>query len=82
MPDALRRAKKRIGATAYRDGFGPGSRFYGQWSGACNCASWAAVFGPYCAHTVHTAHAFAGAKYAQYVQSMRLDGRNHLCRPP
>jgi hypothetical protein len=26
--DGLRRAKERIGVTAFRDGFGPGSRFY------------------------------------------------------
>jgi putative DNA primase/helicase len=26
--DALKRAKRRIGVTAFRDGFGPGSRFY------------------------------------------------------
>jgi hypothetical protein len=28
--DALKRAKRRIGVTAFRDGFGPGSRFYWQ----------------------------------------------------
>ncbi len=27
-PEALRRAKERIGATAYREGFGPGSRYF------------------------------------------------------
>ncbi len=37
--DALRRAKRRIGATAYRDGFGPGSRFYWQLKDASNRAS-------------------------------------------
>ncbi len=37
--DALRRAKRRIGVTAYRDGFGPGSRFYWQLKGASSRAS-------------------------------------------
>jgi putative DNA primase/helicase len=32
--DTLRRAKERIGVKAYRDGFGPGSRFYWQLKGA------------------------------------------------
>ncbi len=32
--DALRRAKERIGVTAHRDGFGPGSRFYWRLNGA------------------------------------------------
>ena len=35
----LRRAKKRIGATAWRDGFGPHSRFYWSSSGKSNHAS-------------------------------------------
>ncbi len=29
----------------------------------------------YLAHTWHSGHALAGAKYAQYVHSMRLDAR-------
>jgi Protein of unknown function (DUF1670) len=37
--DTLRRAKERIGATAYRDGFGPGSRFYWRLTGASSRAS-------------------------------------------
>jgi len=37
--DSLRRAKDRIGVTAYRDGFGPGSRFYWKLKGASSRAS-------------------------------------------
>ena len=37
--DTLRRAKERIGATAYRDGFGPGSRFYWRLTGSSSRAS-------------------------------------------
>ena len=37
--DTLRRAKERIGVTAYRDGFGPGSRFYWRLTVASNRAS-------------------------------------------
>jgi len=37
--DALRRAKERIGVSAYREGFGPGSRFYWQLRGASSRAS-------------------------------------------
>jgi putative DNA primase/helicase len=38
-PDALRRAKERIGASAFRQGFGPGSQFYWQLKGASHRAS-------------------------------------------
>jgi hypothetical protein len=68
--DGLKRAKSRIGVIAFRDGFGPRSRFYWQMKDAFIRASWAALFGPYCAHTVHSVHAFAGAEYAQYVHRM------------
>jgi hypothetical protein len=37
--DTLRRAKERIGVTAYREGFGPGSRFYWQLNGASSRAT-------------------------------------------
>ena len=37
--DTLRRAKERIGATAYRDGFGPGSRLFWRLTGAFSRAS-------------------------------------------
>jgi len=37
--DSLRRAKERIGVSAYREGFGPGSRFYWQLRGASSRAS-------------------------------------------
>jgi hypothetical protein len=37
--DTLRRAKERIGVMSYRDGFGPGSRFYWQLKGASSRAS-------------------------------------------
>jgi len=39
LEDALRRAKERIGVTAYREGFGPGSRFYWQLKRAPSRAS-------------------------------------------
>jgi hypothetical protein len=44
-PDALRRAKERIGASAYRQGFGPGSQFYWQWNGSHHRASYTAILG-------------------------------------
>ncbi len=37
--DALRHAKERIGVSAYREGFGPGSRFYWQLKGASSRVS-------------------------------------------
>jgi hypothetical protein len=37
-PYALRRARERIAVTGYRDGFGPGSRFYWQLKSASICA--------------------------------------------